>query len=128
MNPFKTSISARLIMLSIAIVFLGGALAAKTGSTALVPAILLLAVGGCIVGLVLGVYDHPGPVLVVAVLLPIFGWPVALAILVVANQVPAYANVLAVCGIVAATMFASSFRPQSARRTASATPEKLATP
>ena len=128
MKPFKTSITARLVMLSIAIVFLGGALAAKTGSTPLVPLVLLLAMGGCIVGLVLGVYDHTGRVLLVALLLPIFGWPTALAVIVVANQFPEYANVLTVAGIVAAAMFATSFGLGMSSQPSVVTSKQLATP
>ena len=125
MQPFKTSLTARIVSFSIAFALLGGGLIPTLGlrPAMALPIVLLLAVGGCIVGLLLGVNDHPGAVGFCAVLLPMAFWAYVLVLLVVVNRFPAYAYALDAAGVavlfstVAASFQARAVQPRAGRTT-----------
>jgi hypothetical protein len=111
MKPFRTSITARIVSLSIAFALAGAGLIPIAGFSAAValPIVFIAAVGGCIIGLVLGVNDHPGPVAVLAMMLPLALWPFTMVAIGVATRFGAYgwALIAAACVMSGATAIAS---------------------
>ncbi|HZS42136.1 MAG TPA: hypothetical protein VFF06_35145 [Polyangia bacterium] len=101
MHPFKTSLTARIVSFAIAFALIGGGLIPTLGLRPAIalPIVLLLAVGACIVGLVVGASDHPGAVGFCAVLLPMALWAYVLVLLLVVNRFPAFAYALDAAGV-----------------------------
>ena len=104
MKPFRTSITARVVSLSIAFALLAGGLIPILRLTPAIalPVVLLVAVGGCIVGCVLGVQEHTGPTAALAILLPLALWPFTLVLIAVATRFGEYGWALIAAGAVMA--------------------------
>jgi hypothetical protein len=125
MKPFRTSLSARIISASISWSLIGAGLIALTGMSAgaALPIVLLMSIGGCLVGLVLGVHDHTGPVALLAILLPLILWPYAMAVTWAVDRGTRYgAPLLAVGAVILGLNLIASLVPERRPR-----PETLAT-
>jgi hypothetical protein len=102
MKPFRTSITARVVSLSIAFALIAGGLIPILGLTPSIalPIVLLLAVGGCIVGCVLGVQEHTGATAALAIFLPLVLWPFCMVLIGVATKYGEYGWALIAAGAV----------------------------
>ena len=80
MKPFRTSLTARLVSLSIAVALAGAGLSLALGlrPSLVVPLTFIAAITLSIFGLVVGVLEYPGAVLLLAILLPCALWPYAM--------------------------------------------------
>ena len=102
MKPFRTSITARMISLSVALALTGGGLAVllTPESLALIPIVLLLAIGVAIIGMILGVNSQDGAVVVLSILLPLALLPYVMVLEYVGTKQPDYAWALVAAGLV----------------------------
>ena len=77
MKTFKTSLTARLLWISIALLFLGGGAIALLGvAPGVAPAALFVVCGTLgIFAVTQGIHDHPGEVALTALILPVGFWP-----------------------------------------------------
>jgi hypothetical protein len=102
MKPFRTSVTARMISLAATIALTGGgaAVALATHLNWTIPLVLLAAIMAGIVGLALGAYDHPGPVVLLAVLLPMALWPYVMVLELVRTSYPTWSWALIAAGLV----------------------------
>jgi hypothetical protein len=111
MKPFRTSLTARIVSLAIAFALVGTGLIPILGIAPAIslPIVFLAAVGACIAGLVLGVQDHPGPVLVLGLTLPLVLWPFTMVAMLVATRFGnfGWALIAAGCVMGGATAIAS---------------------
>ena len=102
MVPFRTSLTARLVSISAAVAMTGGGLAVVVAPllTWTVPVVLLVAITIAIMGLILGVYDHPGAVTLLGGLLPMAMFPYSMILEGVREAHPVYAWALIAAGLV----------------------------
>jgi len=75
MKPFRTSLTARIVSLAIAVTLIGTGILALTGAAALFPYVLLVGIMGCVVGVIVGAMEHTYSALALVVALPIALWP-----------------------------------------------------
>lgn len=82
-RPFETSLSARLLLVAVAIVTIGGGLIPLLGLNPNIAPPLILVAGGltALVGIVLGIYDHPLHVLMAALIGPCALWVMTMVVL-----------------------------------------------
>ncbi len=122
MKPFRTSATARVVSLSIAFALIGGGLIPILGlapSLAL-PVVLLIAVGGCIVGGVLGVNEHTGPTAALAIFLPLLLWPFVMLLISVSTRHGEYGWALIAAGaVVSGATAVASFTTRADERASS---------
>jgi hypothetical protein len=126
MKPFRTSTSARIVSLAVAFALAGGGLIPIFGLTpsVAIPIVLLAAVGASIVGLVIGVNDHPGAIALVAMLGPLALWPYTMVLMLVATRFYAWGWALvaagaAMAGATAIASFTTREAPSAAAPAAS---------
>lgn len=100
MKPFRTSPTARIVSLAVALSLVGGGLLAVTGAgpSVALPLLLLASIGACIVGLVLGANEHTGPVALLAILLPLALWPYVMTMEWIVTSAPRYGSALLIAG------------------------------
>jgi hypothetical protein len=101
MKPFRKSVSATIIGCAASFALIAGGLVPTLGLNAAwaVPVVLLLTAGAGIVGVVLGIQDHPGKVALLAMMLPLALWPYTMVFIHTATQRPAWALGLSVAGL-----------------------------
>jgi hypothetical protein len=120
MKPFRTSLTARIVSLSIAFALTGGGLIPILGLTPAIalPAVILLAVAGCIVGCILGAQEHTWSVAALAIMLPLALWPYTLVLMLVATRFGEYGWALVAAGalMTGATAIASFTTRPSAEK------------
>jgi len=88
MTPYRTSLSARLITIGVALaLFGGGAIPLFHLPVAALPMVLLFSVGLGLVGLLLGVNSHTNSALLLALLMPLALFAYVLALLMAINYV-----------------------------------------
>jgi hypothetical protein len=91
MTPFRTSLTARLVSASIAVALAGSGLSVALGAapSLLIPMTFIVAIMLSIFGLVVGVLDHPLPVVLLALLLPCALWPYVMVVGWMLESMPA---------------------------------------
>src|SRR5579859_2632974 len=101
MHPFKTSITARMILSACALLFVGGgAIPLLHLDPDIAPPMLFVACGLLsLVGLILGAFDHSPIVALLAALLPLLFWPMTMVVMYVARHAN-YGWILIALGIV----------------------------
>ena len=119
MKPFRASLTARLVSVSITLAVGGGGLVLTLGiSPNSIPLVLLAAIGFSIVGLIVGVEEHPEPVLLLGVVLPLALLPYVMLLELIRTGFPEYAWILVAAGIppLALTLLApATIAPQQER-------------
>jgi hypothetical protein len=101
MKPFRTSLTARLLSLSAAIALIGAGILPIVGIPVMYVSVpILFSVVIAVVGMVLGVSDHPGTIGLLAATLPIAMWAYVLLALGVLKVYPAWSWALVAAGLV----------------------------
>jgi hypothetical protein len=112
---FRNSSCARLICLAITVGVSASGVAVAAGAAPwhVLPFALLAGIGFGIVGLVLGVYEHPAQVALFAIVLPMALWPFVIALLWIAEHRPELGWAVAAVGAIplAVTMFVGKREP-----------------
>jgi hypothetical protein len=107
---FRSSLCARLVSLAVTVGVSASGIAVAAGAAPwhILPYALLAGIACGIVGLVLGVNDHPAQVALFAIVLPMALWPFVIATLWIAEHRPELGWAVAAVGAVplALTMFA----------------------
>ena len=75
MKPFRTSLTARIVSVSLAVTLAGTGAAALVGSLALLPYVILVGVVGCFVGVLAGALEQTAAAALLSVTLPMLLWP-----------------------------------------------------
>ena len=88
MKPFRTSLSARLISISIAITLIGTGILSLTGAPELFPYVLMVGIMGCVVGVIVGAFDHTFAVMGMVVALPVTLFPYIMGAELLMHRVP----------------------------------------
>ncbi len=116
MQPFHTSITARLVSASVAIALAGVGLLAVIGQPELLPYVILLAVGGSVIGTIAGAIDYTWQVMGLAVALPMLLWPYVMVAELIMRRAPAWGWLLIAAGAVigAVSAFAGVLKPHRA--------------
>src|SRR5437870_2621306 len=102
MGTFRTSLTARLASISVTIALVGGGFVALAGTDPwlALPGVLLASITMMIAALILGVYDHPAEVLLLAILTPGALLPYVLVNLWVIQYAPSLGALLVGVGVV----------------------------
>jgi hypothetical protein len=113
MQPFHTSLTARLVSVSIAIALAGVGFAAVSGRPELLPYVILLAVGGCVIGTIAGAIDYSYQVMGLVVALPMLLWPYVMAAELIMRRAPSWGWLLIAAGAVigGVSAFAGMIKP-----------------
>ena len=88
MKPFRTSLTARIVSLAIAIALVGTGILALTGAAELFPYVLLAGIMGCVVGVIIGAVEHPFSTMALVVALPLALWPYIMVAELVMHRLP----------------------------------------
>jgi hypothetical protein len=101
MTPFRKSVSATIIGSAGSFALIAGGMIPTLGLNAAwaVPVVLLLTIGAGIVGVVLGIHDHPGKTALLAMLLPLALWPYTMVLIHCATGRPTWALGLSAAGL-----------------------------
>jgi hypothetical protein len=75
MKPFRTSLTARIVSVSIAVTLAGTGVAALLSSIALLPYCIILGVSGCFIGVIAGALEQTAAAAFLSVTLPMLLWP-----------------------------------------------------
>jgi hypothetical protein len=110
MKPFRTSLTARLVSFSISLALAGTGVAALTHSPDLVPYVIVLAVVGCVLGVILGAFEHTGASAALGVALPILLFPYVMVAELALRAPPSYGWAFIAAGaLMAASTVLASF-------------------
>jgi hypothetical protein len=101
-EPFRTSLSARIVSLAVSAALIGGGVIALAGldPAHVTPWLLMACITATIAGLILGVYDHPAEVLLVGMLAPMALFPYVMALDWVIRSAPHLGLLLVGVGLV----------------------------
>ena len=121
--PFKHSVPARLLLLAVAIVTIGGGLASIVGLNPHWGLPMFMVAGGltALVGIVIGIHDYAPQVLMAALIGPVFLWPITMMVVQIGAK-PSTGWVLLALGVLPVAFYVASLRggsdepPPPARR------------
>jgi hypothetical protein len=106
MRPYRTSLSARLISLSVSTALIGGGVGALTDSWVVLGLALTAAIVCGIAGLVVGIEHYGSTVMALVVALPMLLWAYATSLVVVATKFPSWSYAFIAAGMVPLLMTA----------------------
>ena len=95
---FRTSITARLVWVSLSFALIAGGLVALHGSPSLIPYSFAPAIVGCFVALILGVEEHPAEVLGLLIALPLLLFPWVMLLHLIVIRWSSFGSALVVAG------------------------------
>jgi hypothetical protein len=123
MKPFRTSLTARIVSLAIAVALAGTGILALTGAAALFPYVLLVGIMGCVVGVIVGAVEHTFAAMALVVALPLALWPYIMVAELAMHRLPiaGWAFIASGALVGSLTAFAgATVRTESARELAPA--------